>query len=256
MILSYLAFTTAVILGWWNSLPEAPLLPRLPHRRRCAARLRSQTSQPHVLGFSELVPAALRSLVVTRKWRCSSPRSGIPMPTSGLPISTIVFGALIPRSGSNASTRPLLTELLQIAYTLFIPAVLLVAVASLAPGPFRRVPVLCVPDRAGVPGLVHRLPAGSRARPAISAAVRATHFRSRACGSSSTCRALWTRLESAHYDCFPSGHTELTILAWWGSRMVSQALVSALFLSTLRSSFLLQFIFDITIRSTCWRASP
>ena len=30
------------------------------------------------------------------------------------------------------------------------------------------------------------------------------------------------RLESAHYDCFPSGHTELTILAWWGSRMVSK----------------------------------
>src|SRR5260370_35049664 len=32
------------------------------------------------------------------------------------------------------------------------------------------------------------------------------------------------RLESAHYDCFPSGHTELTILAWWGSRMVSNRL--------------------------------
>ena len=26
------------------------------------------------------------------------------------------------------------------------------------------------------------------------------------------------RLESAHYDCFPSGHTELTILAWWSTR--------------------------------------
>jgi len=32
------------------------------------------------------------------------------------------------------------------------------------------------------------------------------------------------RLESAHYDCFPSGHTELTILAWWGSRLVSNRL--------------------------------
>ena len=26
------------------------------------------------------------------------------------------------------------------------------------------------------------------------------------------------QLESAHYDCFPSGHTELTILAWWSTR--------------------------------------
>ena len=30
------------------------------------------------------------------------------------------------------------------------------------------------------------------------------------------------KLESVAYDCFPSGHTELTIIAWWGSRMVSR----------------------------------
>ena len=30
------------------------------------------------------------------------------------------------------------------------------------------------------------------------------------------------RLESAAYDCFPSGHTELVILAWWGSRRLSK----------------------------------
>jgi hypothetical protein len=31
------------------------------------------------------------------------------------------------------------------------------------------------------------------------------------------------RLESAHYDCFPSGPTELAILAWWRSRQLSSA---------------------------------
>ena len=31
------------------------------------------------------------------------------------------------------------------------------------------------------------------------------------------------RIESAHYDCFPSGHVELTILAWWSSRQISQS---------------------------------
>ena len=40
------------------------------------------------------------------------------------------------------------------------------------------------------------------------------------------------RLESAHYDCFPSGHTELTILAWWGSRMVSKRLFRVYFAYT------------------------
>ena len=32
------------------------------------------------------------------------------------------------------------------------------------------------------------------------------------------------QLESAHYDCFPSGHTELSMLACWGSQMVSRKL--------------------------------
>ena len=30
------------------------------------------------------------------------------------------------------------------------------------------------------------------------------------------------RIESTAYDCFPSGHTLLTILAWWGSRFISK----------------------------------
>jgi hypothetical protein len=32
------------------------------------------------------------------------------------------------------------------------------------------------------------------------------------------------RLESAHYDCFPSGHVLLTMLAWWSSRQISKTL--------------------------------
>jgi membrane-associated phospholipid phosphatase len=35
------------------------------------------------------------------------------------------------------------------------------------------------------------------------------------------------RLESAHYDCFPSGHTELTMIAWWSSRRISMKLFAA-----------------------------
>src|SRR5260370_19660957 len=35
-------------------------------------------------------------------------------------------------------------------------------------------------------------------------------------------RTTLDRLESAHYDCFPSGHVELTIIAWWSSRQISK----------------------------------
>jgi membrane-associated phospholipid phosphatase len=41
------------------------------------------------------------------------------------------------------------------------------------------------------------------------------------------------RIESAHYDCFPSGHTEMTILAWWGSRTISANLFRVMFAYTL-----------------------
>lgn len=37
-------------------------------------------------------------------------------------------------------------------------------------------------------------------------------------------RAMLDTLESAHYDCFPSGHLEMTILAAWSSRRISPRL--------------------------------
>jgi membrane-associated phospholipid phosphatase len=46
-------------------------------------------------------------------------------------------------------------------------------------------------------------------------------------------RGLLDRIESAHYDCFPSGHTEMTILAWWGSRTISAHLFRWMFAYTL-----------------------
>ena len=45
------------------------------------------------------------------------------------------------------------------------------------------------------------------------------------------------RLESAHYDCFPSGHTELTILAWWSSRKLTKSLFVPYFAYTLSIIF-------------------
>jgi membrane-associated phospholipid phosphatase len=39
-------------------------------------------------------------------------------------------------------------------------------------------------------------------------------------------------LESVAYDAFPSGHTELTILAWWSSRKLSKVWFGAYFAYT------------------------
>jgi membrane-associated phospholipid phosphatase len=118
---------------------------------------------------------------------------------------------------------PVLTEFLQIVYTLFVPAVLyiawvlwhrrrtadfqyyafLIALGFLA----SYLGYILVPAR-GPRFLLKHL----------------QHFPLQGLWLFQTMQNALDRLESAHYDCFPSGHTELTILAWWGSRMVSKRL--------------------------------
>src|SRR5260370_33996975 len=45
-------------------------------------------------------------------------------------------------------------------------------------------------------------------------------------------RSTLYRIEAAHYDCFPSGHTEMTALAWWGCRAISPNLFRGMFVYT------------------------
>jgi membrane-associated phospholipid phosphatase len=46
-------------------------------------------------------------------------------------------------------------------------------------------------------------------------------------------RSTLDRIESAYFDCFPSGHTEMTILAWWSSRVISSNLARGMIVYTL-----------------------
>lgn len=121
---------------------------------------------------------------------------------------------------------PWLTEFLQLAYSLFVPAVLLTAALLWRKGrlaAFRYYAFLiALGFLASYVGY-------------LAVPVRGPRFflaglqREPLCG-------LWLfpwlqqtldRLESAHYDCFPSGHTELTLLACWGSRQISTKLFGA-----------------------------
>lgn len=122
--------------------------------------------------------------------------------------------------------HPAFTELLQIVYSLFVPVVLLVAAIfwwQRRYGEFRYYAFLIA---AGF--LVSYL--GYLAVP-----VRGPRFLLRGL-QHFPLSGLWffhllqqtlDTLEAAHYDCFPSGHTELTLLAWWQSRRVSPNLFRA-----------------------------
>ncbi len=128
--------------------------------------------------------------------------------------------------------NPLLTEFLQIAYTLFIPSVVLVAIAmwwkKLYPE-FRYygflvalgflasyLGYLLVPVRGPRFFLAHL-----------------QHADLHGLWLFESMQATLNRLESARFDCFPSGHTEMTMVAWWGSRFVSQGLFAAFSLYTI-----------------------
>ena len=114
-----------------------------------------------------------------------------------------------------------ITEFLQIAYSLFIPAVLVVAWLLWRQGKRKEFRYYAFLIAVGF--LASYL--GYLVIP-----VRGPRF---LLPDLPPLRGLWLtpllqhtldRLESAHYDCFPSGHTELTLLACWGSRMVSSRL--------------------------------
>ena len=118
---------------------------------------------------------------------------------------------------------PALTEFLQVVYTLFVPAVLLIPLLIWRRRRYQDfryfaylialgylvsyVGYLLVPARG--PRFLLRPLEGARLQ---------------GMGLFQASQSLLDRLESAHYDCFPSGHTELTIIAWWGSRLISRQL--------------------------------
>jgi membrane-associated phospholipid phosphatase len=219
VILAYFAGAVVVILGWWSKLPDA--LPLLAANLIGGAAIVYQVKRPNATSW------------IFRNW--------YPLPYVGACFKEMAL--FIPAvRGSDADQwladldfriwgahpsvwlervhTPVLTEFLQVVYTLFIPAVLYIAWVLWRKGRTRDfqyyaflialgfltsyVGYILVPAR-GPRFLLNHL----------------QHFPLRGLWFFQTMQSGLNRLESAHYDCFPSGHTELTILAWWGSRMVS-----------------------------------
>ena len=119
--------------------------------------------------------------------------------------------------------NPWLTEYLQIVYTLFIPAVLWVAVLFWKQRKYAEFRYYGFLIALGF--LVSYV--GYMLVPARGPRYLLEHLQH------GPLTGLWLfermqggldRLESIAYDCFPSGHTELTILAWWSSRRLRKSL--------------------------------
>ena len=145
---------------------------------------------------------------------------------------------------------PVLTEFLQIVYTLFVPAVLYIAWRALAQTANRRFSILCFLNRtrllASYLGYILVPARGPR-----FLLKHLQHFPLQGLWLFQTMQNTLDRLESAHYDCFPAGTQSSPsspggVAGWFPSGYPRSIW------PTLRASFLLQFIFDTTIRLTCW----
>jgi membrane-associated phospholipid phosphatase len=222
IILAYFAFSIAVIVGWWDGIAGAPALLAW-----------------HVLG----------SLLIVYEVKRPNPtswffRNWYPLPyVASCYKEMALFVRAVRQTDADRfladldyriwhahptvwlerMQSPALTEFLQVAYTLFVPAVLLVAAVLWKKRYYGEFQYYAFLIALGF--LVSYV--GYLTVPARGPRFLLSHLQH------APLTGLWffhdmqstlDRLESAHYDCFPSGHTELTILAWWGSRMVNKRL--------------------------------
>ena len=235
VVLSYFAICVVLIVVWWRSLPQAPWL------------LAGHALLTGILFFQIHVPNP--TSWVFRNW----------YPTVYVSLCYREMSILVPAIRHTHADRwladldfriwhanptiwleriynPVLTEYLQIVYTLFVPAVILVGLVLWLQSRWAEFQSYTFLIAIGF--LVSYL--GYLLVPA-----RGPRFLLRPLEHASL-NGLWLfhhlqstldQLESAAYDCFPSGHTELTILALWGTRLISKRVFCIYFAYTLSIMF-------------------
>jgi|SRR5579872_3821591 len=235
VILVYFAFTSLLIVGWWSNIPDAPL--HLVGHLGSMALILYEVKRPN------------RTSWIFRNW--------YPLPFVGSCYKEMaILIRAIRRTDADQFLadldyriwhaqpsiwlehiyNPVLTEYLQIVYTLFIPAVLVVA--ALLWYKSRTAEFQYYAFLIALGFLVSYI--GYLLVPARGPRFLLKHL------EQIPLRGMWffhamqsglDKLESDHYDCFPSGHTELTILACWGSRLISKRLFRVYFAYTLSIIF-------------------
>ena len=115
---------------------------------------------------------------------------------------------------------PPLTEFLQIAYTLFIPMLILAGVLLWWHGKYEEFRYYAFLISLGfLASYVGYILVPARGPRFLLKDLQ--HMPLQGMWFFRQMQSALDQLESTAWDCFPSGHTELTILAWWSSRMIS-----------------------------------
>jgi membrane-associated phospholipid phosphatase len=235
IVLPYFAFTTIFIVGWWNSVPGAPLLLlwhivaiaavvyEVKRPNRTSWFFRNWYALPYVAScYKEMalfIPAVRKT--DADQW-----------------LADLDFRIwhVHPSVWLERIQSPALTEVVQVAYTLFVPAVLLIPLLVWRRRRYADFQYLAFLIALGfLASYIGYILVPARGPRFLLKHLQ--HIPLQGLWLFNTMQSTLDRLESAHYDCFPSGHTELTMLAWWGSRLVSRRLFVAYFAYTLSIIF-------------------
>lgn len=231
LILAYLAATSVLWCAYWTRLPDAPAALALHLGAAVIIVLATRWSGRLAWYFRHWYPLPLvgscykeMALLIpaVRSWRADQWLADL----------DFSFWHANPTVWLERIQTPVLTEFLQIVYTLFVPAVLLVPWLLWHRGRFADFRycafLIAIGFLVSYVGYVFVPARGPRF---LLAPLQ--HVPLQAGWLFDGMRTLLDHIESQHYDCFPSGHTELSILAWWSSRQISKRLGRVYFVYTL-----------------------
>ena len=227
LILAYFGLAIVAILGWWTRVPYAPGL--LGAHLAGAALLVYEIRKPNPTSW------------VFRHWYPVPYVAGcykemallIPALRHGdadawlANLDYRLWGAN-PTVWLERIQAPAATEILQVIYTLFVPVVLLPALLLWKRRSYPEFQYFAFLIALGyLVSYVGYIIVPARGPRFLLADVQ--HLPLRGLWLFDGMQATLDRLESAHYDCFPSGHTELTILAWWSTRRLGRSTLFGLY---------------------------
>ena len=227
VVLAYLALTGALIVGFWNRVPAAGFW--FAVHVVCAALVVAAVKRPgRVNGvFHHWYPLLYVSICYREMSILIPAIRGTDADAELEHLDFLIWHAHPTVWLERIQSAPF-TEFLQIVYSLFIPAVLFVAWRFWAQKEYQAFRFYAFVIATGF--LASYI--GYFLVPARGPRFELQHLQH------VPLQGLWAfailqssldRLESAAYDCFPSGHTKLVILAWWGSRKLSKPLSKVYF---------------------------
>jgi membrane-associated phospholipid phosphatase len=216
VILAYFGFVTLLLAGWWSRIPGAPLLLGLHIAGTLLLLIEIRYPNWTTAVFRHWYPLVYVSFCY-REMALFIPVVRHKDLDGWLARLDHSFWGADPTVWLERIVTPAATEYLQIVYTLFVPVVLLVALLlwiNQRYADFRYYAFLIA--LGYLVSYVGYLIVPARGPRFLLKDLQ--HVPLQGMWFFQGMQHTLDRLESAHYDCFPSGHTELTILAWWSTR--------------------------------------